>query len=187
MIKEISFYDFDGTLIDSPLPEEGKEIWKEKTGEEYPHKGWWGRKESLDTKIFNIKPKDSVYKKYLKDKNDSDCVTVLLTNRLLKLKDYVLNILNENNIEFDEYSFKKGKEEKTDRILSFLKKYPNVKIINLYDDRDKEISLFKKFREEYGDKYIINIFNVKDNNILKEYYINRIERIIIEEVNNYLE
>lgn len=185
MAKEISFYDFDGTLIDSPLPEEGKKIWKEKTGEEYPHKGWWGRKESLDTEVFDIKPKDSVYKKYLKDKNNSDCVTVLLTNRLLKLKDSVLNILNENNIEFDEYSFKKGKEEKTDRILSFLNNYPDVEIINIYDDREKEIDLFKEFKEGYEGEYdTINVFNVRGNNILKEHY-NRIEKIIIEEANNY--
>lgn len=40
MIKKLSFYDFDGCLVNSPEPEEGKRIYKEKTGDDYPHKGW---------------------------------------------------------------------------------------------------------------------------------------------------
>ena len=55
-IRKVSIYDFDGTLIKTPEPELGKKIWKEKTGEDYPHKGWWGKRESLDIDIFEHEP-----------------------------------------------------------------------------------------------------------------------------------
>jgi len=32
----------------------GKETWKEKTGEDWPHLGWWGRATSLDPDIFYV-------------------------------------------------------------------------------------------------------------------------------------
>ncbi len=46
-ITNISIFDFDGTLIDTMTPEQGKKIYKEKTGKEWKYKGWWGKIESL--------------------------------------------------------------------------------------------------------------------------------------------
>ena len=40
---KVAFFDFDGTLMNSPTPENGKIIYKEKTGVNYPYEGWWGR------------------------------------------------------------------------------------------------------------------------------------------------
>ena len=34
-IERIAFFDFDGTLVNSPEPEEGKIIYKQKTGKDY--------------------------------------------------------------------------------------------------------------------------------------------------------
>lgn len=42
IIHKISFYDMDGSLINSPEPEMGKELYKQKTGNEWPYVGWWG-------------------------------------------------------------------------------------------------------------------------------------------------
>ena len=60
-ITKIEIYDFDGTLVDTQLPDTGKPIWKEKTGEDWPYKGWWGRVESLDMDVFEQKPVPSVF------------------------------------------------------------------------------------------------------------------------------
>ena len=40
-------FDFDSTLIDTPLPEAGAAAWLAATGAPWPFSGWWGRPESL--------------------------------------------------------------------------------------------------------------------------------------------
>jgi hypothetical protein len=51
-IKRIAIFDFDGTLIDTDTPESGKTLWQQEFGFEWPFKGWWGRPESLDSRIY---------------------------------------------------------------------------------------------------------------------------------------
>ena len=46
-------FDFDATLIKTTLPDVGKGMWSSHHGIEYPHVGWWGRKESLDSDVFD--------------------------------------------------------------------------------------------------------------------------------------
>ena len=67
-MKRLIIFDLDGTLMNTPSPEEGKPLWEKHYGEKYPHIGWWGRKESLDTNVFNIKPIPSVLSQLLKEK-----------------------------------------------------------------------------------------------------------------------
>lgn len=138
--KEAIFMDFDGTLIDSPLKEEGMLKWSKKYQIPYPHKGWWGRPESLDLNVFDIKPIPQMKKIYDKYVNDSNCILVLITNRQPKLKEQVLEVLNRNNITFDDYIFSDGKTGKGSRILKLLtEKYPDIKKITFYDDDIKNI------------------------------------------------
>ena len=47
VIEELHVYDFDGTLVDTPVPERGMAEFEEATGTPWPHRGWWGRAESL--------------------------------------------------------------------------------------------------------------------------------------------
>ena len=68
MKKNLVIFDFDQTLMDTLGKEEGLKIWKEKTGQDYPHKGWWGRKESLDLDVFDIEPNEDVLTDYYKHK-----------------------------------------------------------------------------------------------------------------------
>ena len=64
-IKKLISFDFDDTLFHTPLPEEGKKIWKQKTGKDWPHsRGWWSKPESLDTEIFDIPINLNIYEKY---------------------------------------------------------------------------------------------------------------------------
>lgn len=184
MIKKLSFYDFDGCLVNSPEPEEGKGIYKEKTGNDYPHKGWWGRKESLDSDIFDINYNEDVYQKYLIDSKESSTMSILLTNRMDKLSGEVIELLDGFNIKFDDYSFKRGSKEKVDRIKFYLSIHPNVKIIDIYDDREKELVAFRQFKKEFSDKYQINIYPVKDGRVLNERFYN-FKRIIKEEFDKY--
>lgn len=40
-VTELAIFDFDGTTMDTLYPEIGRPIYKEKTGEDWPFKGWW--------------------------------------------------------------------------------------------------------------------------------------------------
>jgi len=161
-ITTLSFFDFDGCLVDSPEPEQGKKRYKELTGEEWPFTGWWGKELSLNAFSEEIKSIDKVVFEYNKRKNEPNSKIILLTNRLKKLSVSVEKILSNLNFVFDAYSYKEDSKEKSQRIIEFLKQYPNVKNINVYDDRDKEIELFKIMKKDLeNDGFSVNVFQVK--------------------------
>jgi tRNA nucleotidyltransferase/poly(A) polymerase len=138
--NRVVFYDFDGTLMDSPLPDTGKQIYKEKTGNVYPHQGWWGRAESLDLNVFDIKTNPDVEAKFRADSSDPNTHVVLLTNRLSKLEEPIKKVLDKHNMVFDFYSFKNDGREKGERVLDILAKvYPNTNEIEFYDDDERHI------------------------------------------------
>lgn len=178
MITRLSFMDFDGTLFNTPLPEFGKEEWKQKTGEEYPHQGWWGRIESLSTNVFKIKPFPSVLNQLQDDTARRDTYTILLTNRIERLKPEVMKLLKQNNIVFDEYSFKNGDENKVERIKQFLKRFPNVNEIAIYDDRKKELDILSTLKNEIGDNITVNIYKADDGSLSLIESYNKIKDII---------
>ena len=184
MITTLSFYDFDGTLMDTPLPDSGKEIWKEKKGEEYPHVGWWGRAESLNPEVFDIQPFPSVLNQLRSDTAKSDTYTIMLTSRMVKLQPQVEYLLKMHDIHFDDLSLKKGSDgEKSDRIKEYLQKFPDVHTINVYDDRDKEMRVFSKMKTELGDQYQINVYRVTNGNYALVEGVNTIQKLIVEEIN----
>jgi hypothetical protein len=126
--------------MDSPMPETGKDIYKEKTGNVYPHKGWWGRPESLDLKVFDIQPNKEIESVFRSDVSDPNTKVVLLTNRLLKLAEPIMAVLNKHNMVFDVYSYKSDEREKGDRILSIMKtKFPDIRKVEFYDDDVKHL------------------------------------------------
>lgn len=178
MITRLAFYDMDGTLMDTPLPEEGKLHWKEVTGEDYPHLGWWGRAESLDTSVFDIKPFPTVLSQLKDDTARPDTRTVLLTNRIEKLRPAVMNLLRSNGISFDEYSLKNGGEEKDNRIERYIHKYPDVKEVIFFDDRDKEIDIVSTLRDRIADDVTINIYQATVGDLALVESYNKLKSII---------
>ena len=162
MTTILNFWDFDGSLIDSPMPEPGKATWEEKTGKKYPHLGWWGRPESLDTDIHDIKPKHDIFLKWKESKHNPESIDILLTSRLQKLESSVKNVLSTHDISMDYYSFAHGASNKGQRVLEWLSKLNlnnTIKEINVYEDRDIEIQVLEAVREELelkGIKYNIH-------------------------------
>ena len=160
--KKVVFYDFDATIMDSPMPDPGKDIWAAKKGIPYPHKGWWGRDESLDLSVFDIKPHEEIYKKYKVDVANPETRVVLLTNRIFKNSDAIKLVLAKNEIFFDAYSFKKDHKGKGDRIWDFLKgQFQSYQSFEFYDDDDKHhISTRDVFLDEPDYKY--RLYHVVD-------------------------
>lgn len=166
-LKKLSVFDFDGTIANTPLPDTGRQIYKDKTGNEWPYKGWWGRAESLDMNVFDITSNPSVVASYKKEKADKNTATVMLTGRLTKLGDYVKAILDAMGLTFDGYYYNNGGSTdyaKKKTMEELLVKYPNIQMIEMFDDRDEHIPIF----QSWGDDLV-------NSGRLKSFIINHVK------------
>lgn len=153
MGKEINlaYFDFDGTLVNSPLPEPGKQIWSEYYNKPYPHIGWWGRVESMDPDVFTIKTRPQIHEEWKKYYN-LGYKTFILTSRQPKFEPFIKDILDNNNVIMDDIFTVKGNKTKGERILEQAKQYIEqgyiVKNIVFFDDRMKEIAAVSAIVED---------------------------------------
>jgi hypothetical protein len=155
MKKNVVIFDMDQTLIDSPVPEDGKVIWKEKTGQEYPHTGWWGRKESLDLDILDIQPNPHVLQDYILHKENGDII-FLVTGRLEKLRPEVERILNHHGLTFNGIYLRDGGKDTLDykiNLFDSMMEQFEPDTFTIYEDRFEHVTAFK----EWSNKYDITI------------------------------
>jgi hypothetical protein len=139
-MNRLTVFDFDGTLIDTHTPELGKPIWEKHTGLDWPHVGWWSKPESIDTKVFDIKPIKWVLDKYTEEISDEYNYVFLATGRMRKLQNEVQNILDIHNIKFQEVICSWGGETFAFKIKLFeqmISKH-NPTTFTMYDDRHLE-------------------------------------------------
>lgn len=158
-ITKISIFDFDGTLMATPEPETGMKIYKEKTGKDWPFQGWWGRNESLDMDIFDIKPISSVIADYNKERVKPNTRVIMMTGRTPKNADYVEKILNKYNITFDEYIYKKASDTllfKINKLEEMLKYYSKLKEIEIWEDRVLHSKAFEEWGADKSIKMVVN-------------------------------
>jgi len=159
-INKIAIFDFDGTLMDTPHAEEGKREWEEKTGSPYPHRGWWSKRESLDTEVFDIQPIKSTISDYVIESDTPNTYMVMLTGRLPNQKDQVEDILHSNDIVFDEYHYKDDGDTLTSKlntIVSLLNRFPNTELIEMYEDREPHAIAFQEWGRENGINIKVNL------------------------------
>jgi phosphoglycolate phosphatase-like HAD superfamily hydrolase len=117
------FWDFDGTICDSPMPETHKQIWKEKTGKEYPYHGWWGKVETLDPDVFDIEMIDKNIK-ILKDNIYPNNKHFILTARLPKFEKVIREILTRHGlISLFEDVYTINNLDKGNRIVEHVKEW----------------------------------------------------------------
>ena len=157
-----NFFDFDGTLSQSPLPETGKPKWKEVTGTEYPHKGWWSKPESLSIEVFNIQPNPEV-RAALVESLDNGHTNWILTTRLPRLKEHVLKVVESFGIDttrFDGHSFASNLD-KGQRILSIIG--DDATEVHVYEDREVEFVVLEKIRETLESRGIAYHIHKIDN------------------------
>lgn len=176
MIKKLIAFDFDATLINSPMPDTGKEIWKEKTGVDYPHKGWWGRVESLNTDVFDIKAFPNVLNILNKDVRNPETYVIILTSRIEKLRPEVQNILDINNIHVDKLDMKRDERTKGQKILDYIKKFPDLIEINVYEDKEDQINSYKEIKNQIPENIKFNIY-IANQGILTSIINEEIEKL----------
>ena len=186
-IKQLFLFDFDGCIIDSIMPDEGKKIWEKEYNKKFPHVGWWSKPESLDINIFNIKPFQSVLNILKKETNKSDTYVIILTSRLEKLRPYVQNVLDINNIHVNRLDMKKNEKTKGNKILDYVQKFPNLKEINTYDDMESNIQSYKEIQDKIPKKIKFNIFLTNEGKINQvNESKNNLLNIIHNEVQNFI-
>ena len=189
-MKRLVIFDFDGTLIDSPEKEEGMIQWSKKMGQPYPHKGWWGRRESLDTDVFDVKPFPNVLTQLKKEQATPDTSVIILTSRMEKLRPEVENILNLNNIVVDDVIMKYGAEDKGDVILKIENYNQDLEEIVVYDDfaggMQNKIAEYTKIKDKLSDGVQYHIYYVNNDRISLMETSNILLRMINEEIKNFV-
>jgi len=188
-MKRLAVFDFDGTLIDSPEKESGKLEWEQKKGQPYPYDGWWGRPESLDTEVFDIKAFPSIKKQLEQEKSIPDTTVIILTSRMEKLRSKVEEILKNNKINVDDIILKRGGESKGDVIMNIVKYNPDLKEILVYDDfmnkNAAKIAEYTKIQDDLPQDIHYHLFFVDNGKISLLESNNKLLGIILEEINNF--
>jgi len=162
-ITKLAVFDFDGTLVDTPLPEFGKQEYKEKTGKDWPFPGWWGQPLSLDMDVFDMPTVPMVMSAYKKEKPNPETGMIMLTGRMVKLGDKVKNILDAKGLTFDEYHYNRGGSTEVAKIQtlnSLLNKYTDVTSVEMWDDRDEHIPIFQSWGDEKVESGRLSDFKI---------------------------
>lgn len=162
-ITKLSIFDFDGTLVNTPLPDTGRQEYHDKTGKPWPHEGWWGRHESLDMEVFDMPTLEEVISDYEKATAEESTAVVLLTGRMIKLSEHVKVILDAKGLTFDEYHYNRGGATEFAKMKSMeklLEKYKDVTEMELWDDRLPHIPIFEAFLQKQVDDGRITSFKI---------------------------
>jgi len=138
---------------------------RQRIKKDYPHKGWWGKPESIDDDIFDIPKNEWTYQRYLEAVADPDAYVIMATGRLDKvpgMRTNVEKILRDNNIEFDEVHLNWGSDTfifKCNLLERMITKM-GVEELKFYDDREAHLPKFVEWAKELDIKSeIIDVVN----------------------------
>jgi hypothetical protein len=185
MITRLCAFDFDSTLIDSPQKESGKIQWSEKMGKPYSYQGWWGRPESLDLNVFDIKPFPKILNLLNKDVSTPATYTIVLTSRQEKLRSLVQEVLDVNNIHANKLDMQRDQRTKGQKILDYSKKFRDLREINVYDDRDTDITSYEEIRNSLPEGIKFNIYLANNGNLSLVEAESKLISIIKEEIEKF--
>ena len=163
-ITKIHVFDFDNTLLETPLK---PEKWT---------KGWYGKSLSLLPPYMPSIDKiptegmhllnNKVYNEYINSIKSGDTFVVFMTGRHMGLRSLVLKILKAYGINPEEKDnqraiFVSGAKTlpfKLSSIKNMVIEFPNVTNVEIWDDRLEHIEEFRKYEKDL--KEIRNTINV---------------------------
>ncbi len=159
-ITKISIFDFDGTLMRTPHPEEGKKKWENFYNKKYPHIGWWSKPESLDDAVFNIDTIENTINDYKREIKNPHTLVIMLTGRLPHQHDQIIELLKFHKIVFTEYHYKESGDtlnSKLNSITTLLNRFPQVNYIEMWEDREPHAIAFEEWGKENNVKIEVNL------------------------------
>lgn len=146
---KLAVFDFDGTLVDTPKPDGGKQEWEAKTGREWEG-GWFSNPESLNMNVFDLKTIPDVISDYKREWSDPNTLVIMLTGRIPSMDKYVRAVLDSHGLKFDDYLYNDGGEtsdNKMKHIEQILKYNPSIDEVEMWDDRTPHIPDFREWGE----------------------------------------
>jgi len=133
----IYLFDFDNTIVKLPYQETIEYL---------------DQKESLDPEL-NFKLIERTKQDYLKALDyDPDGLFLILSNRIVEVKDSLNTILNNLGYIFEDYYLIDGDDRnKGNRVRKILNKYKNCKSIKFWEDKDKHINSVTEVMQDYPE------------------------------------
>ena len=133
----IYLFDFDNTIVKLPYQETIEYL---------------DQKESLDPKL-NFKLIEKTKQDYLKALDyDPDGLFLILSNRIVEVKDSLNTLLKKLGYEFEDYYLIDGDDRnKGNRVRKILNKYKNCKSIKFWEDKDKHINSVTDTMKDYPE------------------------------------
>ena len=131
----IYLFDFDNTIVELPYKETIQYL---------------DQKESLDPKL-NFKLIKKTRKDYLEAlKHDPDGLFLILSNRIVEVKDSLVKLLKNLGYNFEDYYLIDSDDRnKGNRVRKILDKYKNCKSIKFWEDKDKHINSVTEVMKDY--------------------------------------
>ena len=185
-IKRLCAFDLDGTIFNFPMPETGKSMWEKYYGTNFKYQGWWGRPESLDLNVFDIKPFPSVLNQLKDEQSKPNTYAIILTSRIEKLRPQVQAVLDANNIEVDKLDMKRSEKTKGQKILRYVEEFPGLREINVYEDRDTDIQSYETIRPQIPENIRFNVYLAVNGKLSLLEAKNEVLDIIQEEIQNFI-
>ena len=133
----IYLFDFDNTIVNLPYEETIEFL---------------DQKESLDHNL-NFTAIVNTRKDYIKYLNyDPDGLFILLSNRIVDVKESLMTLLNKFGYNFEDYYLIDGDDrDKGNRVRKILDKYKNCKSIKFWEDKDKHINSVTEAMKDYPE------------------------------------
>jgi hypothetical protein len=143
-IKKLQIFDFDETLF--RVPSYTDRFKAEKQGLSFPDPyTYYDHPISLNPAENNIQLIGPVYDEWKKGKLDPECMQILITHRVEAVRPEVMDLLEDRQIEFDEYFFLGRASKKTETLKKILPTLPELIDIEVYEDSIQQIAQYHDF------------------------------------------
>jgi hypothetical protein len=161
MKNKIVVFDFDGTLFNTVDAAYGRIIYRKKTGKDWEHHGWYNREESLDSKVFPITVNSKAKIEYDKVRSNQDNIVCMVSERPIKVKNKVEELLNKNDFKFDYLFYREGDEDyfqtKCNQIKKILSSDDGINSILIFDDKKFDVDRFKLWALKFFQNVEVNL------------------------------
>lgn len=161
MKNTIVVFDFDGTLFNTLDASYGRVVYRKKTGKDWAHNGWYNREESLDTTVFPITVNLKTKTEYEKAKNKVENIICLVSERPIKVRKKVEELLEKNSFEFDYLFYRENEEDyfqtKCNQIKKVLAANDKINSLIIWEDKKFDAERFRAWAKKFFQNIEINL------------------------------
>lgn len=161
MKNKIVVFDFDGTLFNTVDASYGRIIYRKKTGSDWTHSGWYNREESLDSSIFPITMNNKVRLEYDNAKKNENNIVCMVSERPIKVRNKVEELLNKHDFKFDFLFYREGEEDyfqvKCNQIKKIMATDSNITSLVMWEDKKFDVDRFKSWAKKFFTNIEINL------------------------------